>query len=98
MRTTRKGLEHALDITATELACLAGGQTAGFLKIETWSPGDGKTRYRLMYRDHEGIEWECGPYQGRAAMLDTLGTLRAIACRIISSKRRLRSKLDDMVA
>jgi hypothetical protein len=71
----RNQMELALDATQAALAAALDGLPYGFLRLETWAPGDGWTRYRLM--DNEGRK--LSPYMRRSAMLDTLDALGRLA-------------------
>lgn len=65
----RSQLELALDHAQSSLAAALGGLPVGWLRLETWAPGDGWTRYRLIMGNYESA------YMRRRAMMDALDTI-----------------------
>lgn len=88
-------MELALDATQAALADALQGLPYGWLRLETWAPGDGWTRYRLACCTDGccgepragGSYRELGPYLRRSAMLDTLHVLRALAQEVSRLRR-----------
>ena len=91
----RNQMELALDATQAALADALEGliNSYGVLSIETWAPGDGWTRYRLMARCGSV---KVGPYLRRSAMLDTLHVLRALAEQVSNLRREQNAKREEV--
>lgn len=93
----RNNLELTLSITSANLADAFGEMRADALRVERWAPGDGRARYRLMYRDRDGFEWECGPYfQGVGAFEDALAMLRNLAWHVAKDRNKARAAMREM--
>jgi hypothetical protein len=70
-RTTKRELQAALDML-NDMTGRTEGQLGGFY-VESWAPGDGWTRYRLMILGTNG-EYRVGCYERISALYQQLMT------------------------